>query len=395
MTSDKQKILVITSTFPRWKNDTDPPFVFELCKRLVDTFNVSVLCPHAPGLQKTETMDQIDVKRFQYFLQSFQCLAYSGGIMDKLKQNRLRCLLLPFFVSAEFFSTVFFLIKKRVNLLNPHWAIPQGVICLITRDILRFKIPVICSLHGSDVFGVRGKTGRLLLKYVIKRSDAIVVVSDAIKKELTSVTRHDNRIHVIPMGVDLQNRFVSGKSKKHIKSILFVGRLIKQKGADCLISAFSSVIKKHPDANLTIIGSGREEENLKQIVKRLNLDLYINFKGAVANDKIVEHYKNSEVFVFPSIETEGFGLVMVEAMGCECAVVASDLPATREIIKDMETGLIFKKGSVEHLAEKINFLFENPEFRNTVGEKARKSVLKRFDWEIVSQGYRTLFRDYT
>src|SRR6185437_1067651 len=85
---NKKKILVLASTFPRWRNDTTPPFVFELEKRLVNEFDIIVLAPHAKGAQKKETMEGITVQRFQYFWPAkWQKLCYDGGILPNLKKN--------------------------------------------------------------------------------------------------------------------------------------------------------------------------------------------------------------------------------------------------------------------------------------------------------------------
>ena len=85
----KKNLLIVTSTFPRWKNDTDPPFVFELAKRLTDAFNITVLAPNYPGALADETVEEIKIHRFRYFLKKFEILAGSEGILPTLKKNRL------------------------------------------------------------------------------------------------------------------------------------------------------------------------------------------------------------------------------------------------------------------------------------------------------------------
>src|SRR5438034_378137 len=84
----KKKILVLASTFPRWENDTTPPFVFELEKRLAHDFDIFVLAPHFPGAKKQEKMEGVSVTRFQYFWPArYQKLCYGGGILPNIKKN--------------------------------------------------------------------------------------------------------------------------------------------------------------------------------------------------------------------------------------------------------------------------------------------------------------------
>ena len=93
----KIKVLVLTSTFPRWHNDTEPGFVFELSRRLADRFNITLLAPRSPGAKDEEVMAGMRVKRFGYFFRPLENLAtHSGGIMGRLRANYLNQLLVPF-----------------------------------------------------------------------------------------------------------------------------------------------------------------------------------------------------------------------------------------------------------------------------------------------------------
>ena len=83
----KKKLVVITSTFPRWQNDADPPFVYELSRRLTDRFDVTVLAPGYPGSLNVEEMDDLKVNRFRYFFKKLEILAGSEGILPTLKKN--------------------------------------------------------------------------------------------------------------------------------------------------------------------------------------------------------------------------------------------------------------------------------------------------------------------
>ncbi|MBU3940600.1 MAG: glycosyltransferase family 4 protein, partial [Nanoarchaeota archaeon] len=100
----KKKLLVFASTFPRWKNDSIPPFVYELSKRLTKDFDVSVLAPGYPGAKDYEIMDKMKIHRFHYFFRKYEKLAGSGGILPALKKNKFYYFQVPFFMTAEFFA---------------------------------------------------------------------------------------------------------------------------------------------------------------------------------------------------------------------------------------------------------------------------------------------------
>ncbi|MEO5344537.1 MAG: glycosyltransferase family 4 protein, partial [Gammaproteobacteria bacterium SHHR-1] len=96
----KTKLLVLSSTYPRWANDPEPGFVHELSKRLTARFAVHVLCPHAPGCATQETLDGVQVHRFRYAPSGLETLVQGGGILNNLKQQPWKWLLLPPFLLA-------------------------------------------------------------------------------------------------------------------------------------------------------------------------------------------------------------------------------------------------------------------------------------------------------
>ena len=119
-------ILILTSTYPRWQNDTEPPFVHLLCKELSRDYRIIVLAPHFPMARTHEVMDHIIIHRFRYFISSKELLAYNGGIIQSLKRNRLKYFLIPFFVVSQFVNTLLLCKKYDIDLIHAHWIIPQA-----------------------------------------------------------------------------------------------------------------------------------------------------------------------------------------------------------------------------------------------------------------------------
>ena len=129
----KKKLLVTTSTFPRWQNDTDPPFVFELARRLTSHFEIIVLTPNYPGAKVREEMAGIQIYRFRYFLRKFEVLAGSVGILPTLKKNSLLYLLVPFFLLGELWALLKLIKKNRPDVIHAHWILPQGFIAALAK----------------------------------------------------------------------------------------------------------------------------------------------------------------------------------------------------------------------------------------------------------------------
>ena len=125
---DKPGLLVLTTTFPRWAGDHEPPFVYELSRRLGDDFDITGLAPHAPGAQKDEIMDGIRVRRFRYAPDRLEKLAYDGGIPTRLRLYPWLALLLPSFLLAQIGAALQLVRERNPAVIHAHWLLPGGLI---------------------------------------------------------------------------------------------------------------------------------------------------------------------------------------------------------------------------------------------------------------------------
>ena len=132
----------------------------------------------------------------------------------------------------------------------------------------------------------------------------------------------------------------------------------------------------------------------------MGINANVRFLGAVKNERLPALYQTSGVLVFPSViaddgDREGFGLVLVEALGCECVTVVTDLPAMQDIIIDGKTGIVVPQKTVRKLAEKIVSLLDNPEVGRSVGKEGRRFVVERYDWSVIAERYSALIESIT
>jgi len=388
----KRRVLVLTSTFPRWKNDNEPPFVYELCKRLKKEFDIHVLAPHFRGAEVSENLDGIGIRRFRYFISKGENLCYEGGILANIKQNKLLIGLIPFFFCSQLLATLSILKKYKFDIIHSHWLIPQGIIAVIACTVMKCPPKVLCTSHGGDLYGLRGFFLKWVKSIVIRKSDAITVVSNSMKKEAVKIYCKSSKIHTIPMGTDLVHTFVPSLKEDKNKQLLFVGRLVEKKGLRYLLDALPAVIKRFPDTLLHIVGDGPDRYALQKRAIYLGIENHVIFHGAVTHAELPSFYQKADIFVFPSIvgkdgDREGFGLVLVEAMGAECAVVSTDLEAMKDIVIDGKTGLVVPQKNCIQLTEKICFLIDNDRFRRKLSSNARNHVYQKFDWGIISRKY--------
>jgi glycosyltransferase involved in cell wall biosynthesis len=251
---------------------------------------------------------------------------------------------------------------------------------------------LLVTSHGADLYALRARPLQWLKRWVAKRAGALTVVSAAMAGVLAGLGADPRKIQVRPMGVDMRSRFVADPDQPRAsEELLFVGRLVEKKGLTHLLAAMPAVLAQRPGCRLSIAGFGPEEAALRAQTRALGLEASVDFLGAVAQEALPALYRRASVFVAPFVEAssgdqEGLGLVMVEAAACGCPVVASDLPAVRDVLEER-----VPPGDPRALAATLlALLSETPESRAQRAERLRARLLDRFDWAEVARGYAQL-----
>ncbi len=386
------KLLVLASTYPRWECDPEPGFVHELSKRLADVFDVTVLCPHAPGALKKESFDGVQILRYHYAPQLLETLVNHGGITTNLRKNPWKWLLLPGFLLAQFWETRKLIRRFRPDIIHAHWLIPQGLIAALLSLLDNRTPPFLVTSHGADLFALHAFPFQILKRFVVRRAAALTVVSQAMSKELLRLGVDEKKIQVQPMGVDLHKRFIPDPlAFRSNDEILFVGRLVEKKGLTYLLDAMPEILSAHPSTYLNIAGFGPEETTLKNQVQKLNLQDKVCFLGAVGQAQLPALYRRAAVLVAPFVpaqsgDVEGLGLVVVEALGCCCPVVVGDVPAVHDLLSP-DSGWVVAARDKKQLASAVLSVLNNHQLAKVKTEQIRKQISEKFSWHNVSAQY--------
>jgi len=266
---------------------------------------------------------------------------------------------------------------------------------------LLFGCKVINYIHGEEVtttttYLLYGKNR----KFYLNQADAIVAVSQFTRQALTDTMETDpNKIHIIENGVDI-HKFVPGSKDisilqkhniTHKKIIFTVGRLIQRKGIDKTLYALPEIIKSIPDIHYLIGGTGEFRPQLDAIVDELNLHDYVTFTDRIADDDLVKYYQSCDLFLMPNREladhdTEGFGLVFLEANACEKAVIGGRAGGAVEAVKDQQTGILVDGYQEQEIANAVISLLNNDEQRQAMQQEGLKTALAA-SWESKSSRF--------
>lgn len=395
------KILITSSTFPRFKDDSTPGFILDLCKNIQTWARAEcfVLAPQSEGSLLYENLEGIKVKRYRYIYPDFLAQISGHGIVAKIKKNKSLILLVPLFFFFQFISTVIAIKNYKPDILLANWIIPQGVIALLIKTFYAPSLKMILYSLGGDV-GLLQKN--IFLKYlgsiILQKADRIVVVSSFLKNRLSELyPLYKDKISIIPLGVN-EKRFeecLLKKDKKETEKILlFLGRLEEKKGVKYLLEAIKKVSKYYPHLILKVCGDGTEKKFLIEMGRKLEIEKNVLFTGSLPHSKTPEYFKEALVFIAPSVnltdDLEGLPTVVLEAIAAKVPVITTDAGGITDIIENYKTGIIVPQKSVDELSSRIIELIEKPDLRKSLADNAYERLLKNFTHRIAGEKFKEI-----
>jgi glycosyltransferase involved in cell wall biosynthesis len=375
------KIAQIVCSFPPYKGGIGN-VAYRLQKELekeisIETFTID----HQK--QKNKNKEDIEEKNVHYLKPIIKI--GQAGILTQLlfKLNKFDTIIFhyPFFGSTEI------LYLKRI--LNKR----QKLIIFYHMDVTAL----------SKLYRILGKSADLTSKNLFKQADKIIVSSlDYIKNSQIKdiYKKYPDKFLAIPFSANEnifkpadENNLANKINNDNIK-LLFVGGLDKAhyfKGVDKLIKALALVNKKN--WSLDIIGSGPLLNTFKKESKKLNLDDKIKFLEKISNEELIRKYQEADILILPSINSnEAFGLVIIEAMACKTAIIASNLPGVRTVFNE-KCGSKVEPGNIEDLKNKIEKLIKNPEKIAVMKKESYKLFKEKYTLEKEIKAWLKILKD--
>jgi glycogen(starch) synthase len=293
--------------------------------------------------------------------------------------------------------------QSSYDLIHGHdWLVAQAAVALAER----MGVPYVTTIHATEHGRHQGWVQdypqshiHSVERWMARRADAVIVCSYYMRGHVADIFDIDERrITVIPNGIDptelqpagdldaLRRRF----AEPHEKLVLFIGRLVYEKGFQLALDALPGVVEQVENVRYLVAGSGTHEAELKAQAERLGLSEHGVFLGWIGDDVLHSLYRIADLCVVPSIY-EPFGLVALEAMASGCPCIVADTGGLREVVPVGErVGLRFNGGDAEHLGVMIERLLVDEQLRERLVTEASEHVL-RFDWDDIALRTRGIY----
>ena len=387
------KVLVIGSVYPRFHEDAEVPWLRTSIAHLKKAgLGIQVLAPAYKGLRSHE-IDGVKVNRFRYAPASWEILTHEEGAPSKMASKPwLQLLAIPYIISG-FFKCIGICRKFRPDVIHAHWPFPHAYIALGAAKL--FKIPLVLNFHGAELLLIRKKKWvKPLLKFAIGQAQAVFANSSFTAGKIKALRNVD--VEWSPYGTTLESGStsagnggtsaivphpVNGKFK-----ILFVGRHIERKGICYLIEAAKHLPRDQFE--IRIVGVGDLTDKLKSQAAEIEDAAEIIFTGKLSPEELANEYRTANVFTLPAIvdskgDTEGLGVVLIEAMELGLPVVASNVGGIPDVVVDGVSGILVPEKDPEALAGAYRRLAADPGLVKQLLEGAQKRIAECFSWDKI------------
>lgn len=285
-----------------------------------------------------------------------------------------------------------FIVQERIDILHTHFYKTDIIGFWATRGT---NCKIISTPHGwSKKMDFKLWCYEMMDRMTFPFLNAVAPLSEDLYCPLKKIPGLNGKLHFIRNGVDLseimQSNSVNGSLLEEKKTgnfiIGYIGQLIPRKGLDTLFKALANVNKI--SWKLFLIGDGPQKNELEELAEQLRLKENIYFKG-FRQDRL-DFLRGFDSFILPS-RLEGIPRCLMESMAAGVPVIASDIPGCNDLVKDMETGLLFELDNPTDLADKIQKMLNSEALRTTITQNAEQYIKKHYSASRMAMEYETLF----
>ncbi len=406
MSGAHERVVMITSSYPRFPGDTVGTFLEPIAHGVAERgHDVHVVLPWHPRFARASREGNVCFHPFRYApLARLNVFGYADAMKADVRLRPEAFAAAPLALAAAVRTARRVAREVDATVVHAHWVVPGGAVGMAVAG----RRPLVVSLHGSDLFvAERHKSIAIVARRTFARANWVTACSDDLRTRAVALGAPAERSETLPYGVDA-TRFrpdaatrARRREELGIRSeqpLLFTaGRLVRKKGFEYLIRAMPQVAACSPGAVLVIGGSGDLDAELRHTAQACGVANRVVFTGLLQQDEVAEFLAASDVAVVPSVRddagnVDGLPNVLMESLASGTPVVATTAGGIPAVARDGENGLLVPERDPAALAVAILALIGDPDLRARLGQTARREVVRLHSWTYVAERFEDIYR---
>jgi phosphatidylinositol alpha-1,6-mannosyltransferase len=398
-------VVMVTTSYPRFPGDSVGTFMEPIAKHVAARgHEVHIVAPWHPRITRAPSEDGVFFHFFKYSPSpALNVFGYAAGLHADVTLKRAAWLVAPLAIAAGWFKAMRVAQKRRATVMHGHWVVPGGVIAAAARPAL----PLVVSLHGSDVFvAERSAPAGAAARRVFGRAGAVTACSQDLASRAVALGAAPDRLEVVPYGVDTARFGPRARSQDDARRatlgvpagvplLVTAGRLVRKKGFEYLIDALP-MVAAHPGARLVIAGDGDLAGELRERARAAGVADRVHFAGNLPQDTVGAWFAAADVVVIPSVRddsgnVDGLPNTVLEALAAGAPVVATTAGGIASAIRDGESGLLVAERDPRALAAAISALLDDPDRAARLGRAARAAAEAQFGWDAAAARFEAAY----
>ncbi|MBA3947265.1 MAG: glycosyltransferase [Herpetosiphonaceae bacterium] len=399
------KIAMLTSSYPKWAGETTAPFIEEIAASMAaHGHEVHVVLPYRHDLRRQARERGVYLHPFHYAPgRSLEVWGYAAGLRGDVDLKPATLLAAPLGLTQGLRTLLQLTRHGDFDLIHGHWILPNGTVAALGAQARR--LPLVVSLHGSDVFfAERNAATALVARWTARQAGMITACSNDLAARLVALGAEPRRLMTVPYGVDAEQFVPSdGQAVRADLGIapdqpllMWISRMVYKKGVHVLLDALPMIVQAHPRAVLLLGGYGDLRDELVAQAQWLGLSDHVRFPGSISHDEVNRYWNAADVAVVPAIHdqrgnVDGLPNMLLEAMSAGRPIVASRIAGIPQVINDGVHGLLVPEGDPAALAQAIIRLLDDRTLASRLGAAARARVERELRWSHIAARFEQVY----
>ncbi|HOG27732.1 MAG TPA: glycosyltransferase family 4 protein [Vicinamibacterales bacterium] len=403
--SRRHVVVMLTTSYPRFPGDAIATFMEPIALGLAARgHQVHIVLPWHPRLARGPAEGGVRFHPFRYAPHpSLNVFGYAAALRADVELRAAAYAAAPLALAASFRAARRVAREAGATILHGHWLVPSGAVAAAAAG----RLPVVISLHGSDVFvAERHAVARRAARAALGRADALTACSDDLRDRAIAIGADPARSETIPYGVDVERFRPDAARRAETRRamgadaddpVLFTaGRLVRKKGFGDLIDAVGLLATRWPRLRLVIGGGGDLDAELRERARRLGVADRVEFAGVLAQDEVAARLAAADVAVVPSVHDEagnvdGLPNTVMEALASGTPLVATRVGGIPSVVAHGRTGWLVPERDASALANALDRLLADPASRAGLGAAARAEALASHTWARVAERFEAVY----